>query len=77
MADTVMRAALGCYGGAIRTPHIDALAGHAHRFEQLYQPANMCQPSRVTWMTGCLPATTQVYVNGFGNNLRRQRTILR
>jgi arylsulfatase A-like enzyme len=77
MADTVMRQALGCYGGVVKTPHLDALAGQAHRFEQLYQPANMCQPSRVTWMTGCLPSTTQVYHNGFGNNQRKQQTLLR
>lgn len=64
MADTVQRQALGCYGGFARTPVIDALAAQATRFERLYQPANMCQPSRCTWMTGTLPSTHQVYCNG-------------
>jgi arylsulfatase A-like enzyme len=77
MADTVRHDLLGCYGGVARTPHLDALARRSHRFERLYQPATMCQPSRVTWMTGCLPATTQVYLNGFGNNRRLRPTLLR
>jgi len=77
MADTVTRQALSCYGGAGHTPNIDGLAQQAYRFERLYQPANMCQPSRVTWMTGCLPSRTQVYHNGFGNNARREKTLLR
>jgi arylsulfatase A-like enzyme len=77
MADTVMRQALGCYGGVARTPHIDALAARSWRFERLYQPATMCQPSRVTWMTGCLPWTTRVWANSPGCNARRERTLLR
>lgn len=76
MADTVQRQALGCYGGFVRTPTIDALAGHATRFERLYQPANMCQPSRCTWMTGTLPSTHQVYCNGERFD-RSQPTMLR
>ncbi|MBL8994935.1 MAG: sulfatase-like hydrolase/transferase, partial [Spirochaetia bacterium] len=75
--DTVMRKALGSYGGFARTPNLDLFAGEASRFEQLYQPANMCQPSRVTWMTGCLPSTSQVYANGFGNNARKNLTLLK
>jgi choline-sulfatase len=77
MADTVRRDALGCYGSpTARTPHIDALAADACVFERMYQPANMCQPSRVSWMTGCYPSTHQVYTNG-DENPRRCPTLLK
>jgi arylsulfatase len=78
MADTVRRDALGCYGSPfVRTPHIDALARESCVFERMYQPANMCQPSRITWLTGCYPSTHQVYYNGFGNYARRETTLLK
>src|SRR3954465_2145095 len=76
MADTVRRDLLGCYGGVAQTPHLDALAARSWRFDNPYPPPNMCQPSRVTWMTGCLPGTTQVYMNG-NHNRRLRPTLLR
>jgi arylsulfatase A-like enzyme len=78
MADTVMTSALGCYGAPyIQTPNIDALARTATLFEQAYQPATMCQPSRISWMTGCYPSTHGIYLNTFKEYRRRERTILR
>ncbi len=77
MADTVRRDALGCYGSAIHTPHLDALARDSCVFERMYQPANMCQPSRISWLTGCYPSTHQVYENGFDNYARRETSLLK
>src|SRR3569833_3081726 len=77
MADTVRHDLLGCYGGRARTPHLDAMAADAWRFERLYQPANMSQPRRDTWMPGSLPSTTQVNRNESGSNRRLRPTLLR
>ncbi|MBA2480496.1 MAG: sulfatase-like hydrolase/transferase [Planctomycetes bacterium] len=78
MADTVRRDALGCYGSPfVRTPHIDALARESCVFDRAYQPANMCQPSRISWLTGCYPSTHQIFYNGFGNYARRETSLLK
>jgi arylsulfatase A-like enzyme len=78
MADTVATAAVGCYGSPyVQTPRIDALARSATLFERAYQPANVCQPSRITWLTGCLPSTHGIYFNTFGQYRRKERTLLR
>lgn len=65
MADTVMRSALSCYGSPfIKTPNIDSLSSHSYKFENLYQPANMCMPSRSSWWTGYYQNKHQVFRNG-------------
>ena len=44
---------LGCYGnGAIRTPHIDALAAAGTRFTHGFACVSSCSPSRATLYTG-------------------------
>ena len=45
---------LGCYGGEIDTPNIDALAAGGVRFESFYNSARCC-PSRAALMTGLYP----------------------
>lgn len=45
---------LGCYGGEIDTPHIDALAANGVKFESFYNSARCC-PSRASLMTGLYP----------------------
>ncbi|MCB1018390.1 MAG: arylsulfatase [Acidobacteria bacterium] len=45
---------LGCYGGEISTPNIDALAKDGVRFESFYNSARCC-PSRASLMTGLYP----------------------
>ena len=45
---------LGCYGGEIRTPNIDALGHEGLRFESIYNSARCC-PSRASLMTGLYP----------------------
>ncbi len=42
---------LGCYGGEIETPNIDALAKRGLRFSQFYNTAR-CWPTRAALMTG-------------------------
>lgn len=50
---------LGCYGGEIRTPNIDALAAGGVRFESFYNSARCC-PSRASLMTGLYPPQTGI-----------------
>ena len=45
---------LGCYGGEIRTPNIDALATGGLRFTQFYNGGRCC-PTRASLMTGLYP----------------------
>ena len=51
MADDLGYSDLGCYGGEIATPHLDALAQGGLRFTQAYNTAR-CWPSRAAVMTG-------------------------
>ncbi|MGD9857890.1 MAG: arylsulfatase, partial [Planctomycetaceae bacterium] len=45
---------LGCYGGEIATPHLDALAADGLRFTQFYNTARCC-PTRASLLTGLYP----------------------
>ena len=45
---------LGCYGGEIATPNLDALAGNGVRFTQFYNAARCC-PTRAALLTGLYP----------------------
>jgi arylsulfatase A-like enzyme len=45
---------LGCYGGEIRTPNLDALAAGGLRFTQFYNTARCC-PTRASLLTGRYP----------------------
>ena len=50
-ADDLGYSDLGCYGGEIATPNLDALAANGLRFTQFYNTAR-CWPSRGAFMTG-------------------------
>jgi arylsulfatase A-like enzyme len=54
LADDVGFSDIGCYGGEIATPHIDALAKEGLRFTQFYNAARCC-PSRASLLTGLYP----------------------
>lgn len=45
---------LGCYGGEIRTTHLDQLAASGLRFSQFYNTSRCC-PTRASLLTGLYP----------------------
>ena len=51
LADDLGYSDLGCYGGEIRTPNLDALASNGLRFTQFYNTAR-CWPTRAALLTG-------------------------
>src|SRR5579863_5397170 len=51
LADDLGYSDLGCYGGDILTPNLDALAKNGLRFTQCYNTAR-CWPSRAALLTG-------------------------
>jgi arylsulfatase A-like enzyme len=54
MADDLGFSDLGCYGGEIRTPTLDALAKGGLQFRQFYNGTRCC-PTRASLMTGLYP----------------------
>src|SRR5437868_13676923 len=54
LADDLGFSDVGCYGGEIRTPHLDRLAGEGVRFAQFYNMARCC-PTRAALLTGLYP----------------------
>jgi arylsulfatase A-like enzyme len=54
LADDMGWSDLGCYGGEIETPHLDALAKGGLRFTQFYNTARCC-PTRAALLTGLYP----------------------
>ncbi len=63
MADQLGAGALAAYGGAARTPHIDALAAQAVVFDSFYCNSPLCAPSRYSFMSGQLPSRIGAYDN--------------
>ena len=57
MVDDLGYSDIGCYGGEIETPNLDALAADGLRFSQFYNTAK-CHSSRVSLLTGqyCIAA---------------------
>ncbi len=54
LADDMGFSDIGCYGGEIPTPHLDALARGGLRFTQFYNTAR-CSPTRAALLTGLNP----------------------
>lgn len=54
LADDLGYSDLGCYGGEIRTPTLDALAAGGLRYTQFYNCTRCC-PSRACLLTGLYP----------------------
>ena len=57
MADDMGYSDIGCFGGEIRTPHLDSLANEGIRFTNFYSE-NMCWVSRASMMTGVYHRTS-------------------
>ena len=51
LADDLGYSDIGCYGGEIDTPNLDALAANGLRFTQFYNTAR-CWPTRGALLTG-------------------------
>jgi arylsulfatase A-like enzyme len=82
LSDDMGYSDLGCYGGEIGTPHLDALAAGGLRFTQFYNTGRCC-PTRASLLTGLYPHQAGVGHmmedrghDGYRGNLnRRCRTI--
>jgi arylsulfatase len=68
LADDLGFSDLGCYGGEIATPNLDALAANGLRFRQFYNGTRCC-PSRASLLTGLYPH--QAGVGGMNNDTGR------
>jgi len=54
MSDDMGYSDIGCYGGEINTPHLNALADGGLRFTQFYNTGRCC-PTRASLLTGLYP----------------------
>jgi arylsulfatase A-like enzyme len=66
LADDMGFSDLGCYGGEVRTPNVDALAAAGLRYTQAYNAARCC-PSRAALMTGVHPHQAGIGWMTFGS----------
>ena len=77
MVDDMGYSDIGCYGGEVQTPNIDALAAGGLRFTQFYNTGRCC-PTRASLMTGLYPhqagmgwMTTDLGHDGYRGDLNR------
>ena len=66
LADDTGYSDLGCYGGEIDTPNLDALAASGLRFRQFYNNGR-CSPSRASLLTGLQSAKVGFGAGTLGN----------
>jgi arylsulfatase A-like enzyme len=78
LADDVGYSDIGCFGGEIQTPNLDALARNGLRFTQFYNTARCC-PTRASLLTGLYPhqagvghMTTDSGHDGYRGELNRR-----
>lgn len=55
VADDLGWGDLGCYGGELETPHLDALAAGGLRFTDHHSAGAVCSPTRASLLTGRYP----------------------
>ena len=56
-----LRAQLGAYGRSVSTPSLDALAARGVVFDRAYAQVTVCNPSRVSFMTGRRPDVAKIW----------------
>jgi len=61
LADDLGWKDLGCYGGPVKTPTLDALAAQGVRFTDFHAGCAVCSPSRATLLTGRQHMRTGIY----------------
>jgi len=68
---------IGCMGGHpdVKTPHLDRLAQRGVLFTNAHCTASLCNPSRVSVLTGLQPSTTGVYDNSQPFRLARPEAV--
>jgi len=60
LADDLGWGDVGCYGGKVPTPHLDAMAQEGLRFTQFYVASPICSPSRAGLITGQWPGRWRI-----------------
>ncbi|NUQ61444.1 MAG: sulfatase-like hydrolase/transferase [Pirellulales bacterium] len=74
LADDYGIPGVGCYGGAYKTPNLDALAAGGVRFDRCFS-APLCAPSRALCMFGRYAFRTGVLDNGCGAAARPDKEV--
>ncbi len=74
LADDFGIPGVGCYGGAHKTPNLDALAKGGTRFENCFS-APLCGPTRAMLMTGRYAFRTGMLTNGTGPAVSPDREV--
>lgn len=74
LADDFGIPGVGCYGGAHKTPNLDALAKSGTRFENCFS-APLCGPTRAMLMTGRYAFRTGMLTNGTGAAVSPDREV--
>src|SRR6056297_2618952 len=64
MTDTQRTDMLGCYGGPLSTPQLDAFAASAVRYDRAYTTQPVCGPARSALFTVYFPHSNGAWGNG-------------
>lgn len=74
LTDDLAWSDIGCYGGEVHTPNLDALASNGLRFRRFYNGAR-CSPTRGALLTGLYPQQMAVDPGASLPNLRTDNNV--